>query len=104
MSEMPVENVVVDAVASRQNEVNQYDSAIAMFQQVAAILPSEWPARLESFKGRSDRHSAIAEIESLEDVELVSQLWAHDDAQAAIRANMVERAKAQAFLNAMQSQ
>lgn len=66
--------------------------------------PSEWPAHLESFKNRTDRHAAVAEIENLDDVELISNLWAYDDARAAIRANMVERAKAQAILTAMQAQ
>lgn len=67
-------------------------------------MPSEWPAHLEEFKNRTDRHAAVAEIEDLDDVALVADLWAHDDAKAAIRANIVERAKAQAILTAMQAQ
>lgn len=99
MSEMSPE--VVDPVTLRQQEVDAYDSAIAMYQAVASTLPSEWPAHLVQFKGRTDTHVAIAEIENLDDVALVSNLWAHDQAQAAIRSNMVERAKAQAILGAM---
>ena len=93
-----------DPIATRQDEVAQYDATIALYEQVAASLPSDWPAHLQGFKGRQDRHTAIAEIADLDDVLLVSELWAYDDAQAAIRANMVERAKAQAILTAMQAE
>lgn len=99
-----VEGQIPDPVADREAEVAQYDSAIAMYQAVRETLPSEWPDHLEEFKSRTDRHAAIAEIEDLDDVQLVSNLWAHDDAKAAIRANMVERAKAQAILTALQAQ
>lgn len=99
MSEQPF-----DPIASRQDEVTKYDEAITLYQGVAATLPSEWPAHLVQFKGRTDTHAAIAEIDDLDDVALVSQLWAHDQAQAAIRSNMVERAKAQAILTALQAQ
>jgi hypothetical protein len=100
MSEASVETPF-DPVQSRQDEVAQYDQSIAMYQSVASGLPSEWPAHLVQFKGRTDTHAAIAEIEDLDDVQVVCDLWAHDQAQAAIRSNMVERAKAQAILNAM---
>lgn len=103
MTDMPVE-VPFDPIAARVEEVAQYEAGIAMYQAIAAGLPSEWPAHLVQFKGRTDTHQAIAEIEDLDDVQLVSDLWAHDNAQAAIRANMVERAKAQAILTAMQAQ
>ena len=93
-----------DPIVARQDELAQYDAAIATFKVVQESLPSEWPAHLEQFKSRTDRHAAIAEIEDLDDVALVSDLWAHDDAKAAIRSNMVERAKAQAILAAMQAQ
>lgn len=103
MTDTPAE-APFDPIASRQDEVAQYDASIAMYQSVTATLPSEWPAHLAQFKGRTDTHAAVAEIEDLDDVALVSDLWAHDNAQAAIRANMVERAKAQAILTAMQAQ
>lgn len=94
----------VDLVALRQQEVEQYDQAIAMYQKIAQDLPAEWPEHLLPYKGRTDTHTAIAEIEDLDDVQLVCDLWAHDQAQAAIRSNMVERAKAQSILNALLAQ
>lgn len=103
MTDIPVE-APFDPLASRQNEVNQYGEAIAMYEAMRTALPSEWPAHLEQYRTRTDRHAAIAEVEDLDDVALVSDLWAHDDAKAAIRANMVERAKAQAILAALQAQ
>lgn len=103
MTDAPIAETF-DPIASRQQEVADYDAAISMYQQITATLPSEWPAHLVQFKGRTDTHQAIAEIEDLNDVALVSQLWAHDSAQASIRSNMVERAKAQAILTALQAQ
>lgn len=94
----------VDPIAVRQAEVAAYNEAITLYQNIASSLPSEWPEHLVQFKDRTDTHVAIAEIDDLDDVDLVSQLWAHDQAQAAIRSNMVERAKAQAILSALQSQ
>lgn len=94
----------VDPISLRQAEVLQYDATISMYDSIRAVLPSEWPDHLQGFKSRTDRHAAIAEIEDLSDVALVSDLWAHDDAKAAIRSNMVERAKSQAILTAMQAQ
>lgn len=71
---------------------------------MASALPSEWPDHLVQYKGRTDRHEAIAEIEDLDDVALVSDLWAHDQAVAAVRAETVEMRKAQAILTALQAQ
>jgi hypothetical protein len=101
MSETSIEPI--DPVTLRAAEVAEYDAAISMYQKVASDLPSEWPAHLVQYKGRTDTHTTIAEIENLDDVQLVCDLWAHDQAQAAIRSNMVERAKSQAILNAMQA-
>jgi hypothetical protein len=87
---------------ARQAEVDQYDAAIALFTTMAASLPSEYPTHLEQYKGATDKHAVIATIADLEDVELLSDLWAYDDAQAAIRANIVEKRKAEAILAALQ--
>lgn len=90
-------------VEARQAEVAQYDEAIALFTAIAAALPSEYPDHLAQHKGATDKHAVIATIEDLDDVELLSDLWAYDDAQAAIRANIVEKRKAQAILAALQA-
>ncbi len=45
----------------RRDEVAQYDANIAMYEAILATLPTEWPARLEQFKGRKDHHEAAAE-------------------------------------------
>lgn len=88
---------------ARIAEVAEYEANIAMYTAIANSLPSEWPTRLEHLKGSTDKHNAIAGITDLADVELVSDLWAHDDAQAAIRANFVEKRKAEAILAVMQA-
>ena len=89
---------------ARQAEVAEYNNGIAMYALIAESLPSEWPAHLAHLKNSADKHNAIASVESLADVELVAKLWAHDDAQAAIRANYVEKSKAEAILAVMESQ
>ena len=104
MDNLASEQPPFDPIAARQAEVDDYNNTIALFQNIRASLPSDWPEHLVKFKDRKDRHEAIAEVEDLDDVALVSDLWAHDDAYAAIRSNMVERAKAQAILSAMQAE
>lgn len=86
----------------RQAEVAEYENSIALYTAIAASLPSEYPAHLAQFKGATDKHAVIATITDLADVELLSDLWAYDDAQAAIRSNMVEKRKAEAILNVLQ--
>lgn len=94
----------ITPLQARIAEVAEYENGIALYTSIANSLPSEWPSHLAHLKGSTDKHNAIASIESLSDVELVSKLWAHDDAQAAIRANYVEKSKAQAILTVMQAQ
>jgi hypothetical protein len=89
------------ALQARQDEVNQYQANIELYTAIAAALPSEWPSHLEHLKNEKNQHEAIAKIDNLADVELVGKLWAHDSAQAAIRSEMIEKAKAESILNAM---
>lgn len=93
----------ITPLEARRNEVAEYQRTIALFTSIAESLPSEWPTHLVSLKGAEDKHAAIAEVEDLADVELVSDLWAHDDAQAAIRANTVEMRKAMAILAVLEA-
>jgi hypothetical protein len=87
----------------RQEEVNQYEANIQLYTTIAAGLPSEWPSHLEHLKSEKSQHEAIAKVENLADVELVGKLWAYEAAQASIRSEMVEKAKAEAILNAMKA-
>ena len=103
MSEQPIE-VTKTPVELRQEEVAKYQENIDLYTAIASNLPSEWPDHLIHFKSRKDRHQAIAEIDDLDDVALVSDLWAYDQATAAIRAETVEMRKAMAILAALQAQ
>jgi hypothetical protein len=87
----------------RQEEVNQYEANIQMYKSIAAGLPSEWPAHLAHLKNEKNTHEAISKIEDLADVELVGKLWAYEQAQASIRTEMIEKAKAAAILGAMKA-
>jgi hypothetical protein len=89
------------ALELRQEEVAQYEANIELYKSIAAGLPSEWPSHLEHLKNEKSQHEAIAKVENLDDVELVGKLWAYESAQAAIRSEMVEKAKAEAILNAL---
>jgi hypothetical protein len=91
-------------IQHREQEVAQYDQNIEVYKAIASTTPSEWPERLLKFKGIENRHTVIAEVEDLDDVELLANLWAHDDALAAVRSEMVERAKSKAILEALKLQ
>lgn len=88
-------------IQARQAEVAQYEANIALYTAIAGALPSEWPEHLAHLKGSTDRHNAIAEISDLKDVALVGDLWAHDDAENAIRSETIEMRKAKAILDAI---
>lgn len=88
----------ITPLEARRAEVAQYEANIAMYQAIAASLPNKWPAHLAHLKGSNNQHSDIASIVSLADVELVGDLWAHDAAEAAIRAETIEKRKAEAIL------
>ena len=83
---------------ARQAEVDQYTANIAMYTEILATLPTEWPEHLQGFKGNKDKHAAIATVENLDDVELIAALWQADDCKAAIRTETLERAKAKSIL------
>ena len=87
-----------DPIKSRQDEVAQYEANIAIYTSIAASTPSEWPERLLAYKGAKNKHEVIATIEDLADVELLSDLWANADANAAIRTETLEKRKAEAIL------
>jgi len=57
---------------ARRAEVAQYDANIAMYQAILATLPTEWPARLEQYRGTKNEHDAAAKIDDLDDVTLLS--------------------------------
>jgi hypothetical protein len=87
----------------RRLEVAQYATNISMYEAMAADLPSVYPKRLESYKGSKDQHSDIAKVTAMADVELLSDLWAHDAAVAAIRSETVEKRKAEAILRVLEA-
>lgn len=91
------------ALELRQEEVDQYQTNIDLYKSIAAGLPSEWPSHLAHLKAEKNPHDAIAKIQDLADVELVGKLWAYEQAQAAIRTEMIEKAKAEAILMAMKA-
>lgn len=88
----------------RRDEVAQYDANIAMYEAILAALPTDWPARLEQFKGRKDHHEAAAELADPADVVLLSQLLYREQCEAAIRAERVERTKAATILKVLEEQ
>ena len=95
---------ILTPLEARRAEVAQYAANIALYQAIASNLPSEWPAHLAHLKGSTDQHAAIAQIADLDDVALVGDLWAHDAAQAAIRAETIEMRKAAAILAVLEAQ
>ena len=99
---MPTEPAF-DPIAVREAEVAQYDQNITLYESIYATLPKEWPARLEAFKGRKDHQQAVAEVEDLDDVELLAKLLYMEQVKASIRAEKLERTKAAAILAALKA-
>lgn len=96
---MPVSQEAIDARAA---EVAQYDQNITIYETILTTLPTDWPARLEQFKGRKDHQQAVTECD-LADVELLAQLLYMEQLKNSIRAEKLERTKAAAILAALQA-
>jgi hypothetical protein len=94
----------ITPLEARRQEVAQYEANIAMYTSIANSLPNEWPEHLAHLKGSTNQHADIATIENLDDVQLVGDLWAYDQAQAAIRAETIEKRKAEAILTFLEAQ
>jgi hypothetical protein len=103
MSDTPAETPMTPLEARRQ-EVAQYDANIAMFTAILATLPTEWPARLEQYRGTKNEHDSAAKVDDLNDVTLLSQLLYADRCRASIRTEMLERTKAAAILAVLEAQ
>ena len=93
-----MENTTITPLEARQSEIAQYQANIATYTAIASATPSEWPEHLLRHKGAKNKHEVISSVESLDDVALLSDLWTHDDAQAAIRTETFEKRKAEAIL------
>ena len=91
------------AIELREQEVAQYEANIAMYTAILAGLPSEWPEHLVKYRNVQNKHEAAAEVEDLDDVTLLSQLWYADQCHASIRSETVEKTKAAAILAALQA-
>jgi len=93
-----MEETTMTPLEARQAEIAQYEANIATYTAIVNATPSEWPDHLVQHKGAKNRHEVIGKIENFDDVELLSDLWTHDDASAAIRTETFEKRKAQAIL------
>ena len=92
-----------ELIETRRQEVAQYQLNIDTYNAIIATLPSELPAHLQSYRDRKDKHAAAAEIEDLDDVQLLSNVWFYDELKGRVRSEMVEKAKAQAILTVLEA-
>jgi len=92
-----------DPIASRREEVAQYDSNIAMYQAIAATLPTAWPKDLEEHRHPKDQQKALRNIPA-DKVQQIAELWYADDVAHAIKTETLERTKAVAILAALEAQ
>jgi hypothetical protein len=93
---------IITPLQARIAEVAQYQANIQMYTSMLANLPIEWPARLLEYKDVTNKHEVIGKVQDLDDVELLSDLWAADDCRKAIRTEILEMRKAQAILQVLQ--
>jgi hypothetical protein len=87
---------------ARETEVAQYQKNIEMYKTILAGLPTEWPERLLQYRDSVDKHKTVGEIDNLDDVSLLSQLWYADQCYRAIRSETVEKTKSEAILATLQ--
>lgn len=88
---------------ARRAEVAQYEANISMYEAIYATLPHEWPKHLEKYRGAKHQHEVADQIEDMEDVALLSQLWYADEVHKAIRSETVEMTKAASILAALEA-
>jgi len=96
------EETQITPLQARIAEVAQYEANIALYKNILANLPTEWPDRLLEYRGAKNQHDVIAKVDS-EDVELLSKLWYADDCAKAIKTETLEMTKAKSILNVLQS-
>ncbi len=96
------EQTQVTPLQARIDEVAQYEANIALYKTILETLPTEWPERLQQYKGAKNQHDVIAGVDSA-DVELLSKLWYADDCVKAIKTETLELTKSRAVLNVMQA-
>jgi hypothetical protein len=87
----------------RRKELQDYQNNIDNFNTIISTLPNSLPTRLESYRSRTDKHTAAAEIQDLDDVKLVADVWFHDELQARVRSEIVEMRKVEAILAVLES-
>lgn len=93
----------INILEIRRQEVTMYQNNIDTFNAVIRNLPSELPEHLVAYRARKDKHDAAAEIQNLDDVALVSDVWFYDELQGRIRSEIVEMRKAQAILQTLEA-
>lgn len=93
----------ITPLQAREAEVAQYEANIALYTTILAGLPTEWPERLLQYRDAADKHKAAGEVDNLDDVTLLSQLWYADQCYKAIRSETVEKTKAEAILATLQA-
>jgi len=93
----------VDFIEMRRAEIAQYDANIAMYQSIAATLPTSWPKELEEHRDPRNQHKALKKVPA-DKVQQVSELWYADDVAQAIKTETLERTKAAAILAALETQ
>lgn len=96
------EETQITPLQARIAEVAQYEANIALYKNILANLPTEWPDRLLEYRGAKNQHDVIAKVDSA-DIELLSKLWYADDCAKAIKTETLEMTKAKSILNALQS-
>jgi hypothetical protein len=91
-----------DPIEARRDEIAQYDANIAMYQAIAATLPTSWPKELEEHRNPRNQHKALRNVPA-DKVQQVSELWYADDVAHAIKTETLERTKAAAILAALEA-
>lgn len=91
-----------EALQSRRDEVAQYNANRAMFETIAASLPSEWPEHLAHHKGAKDHQKAAANVD-IADVPLLANLLMREHCEKMAKTELLEGTKAAAILAVLEA-
>lgn len=97
-----IEANLADAIVARTYEVHSYDVNIKNYETILSNNLEEWPERLIHLKNIAPQEAALQC--DVEDIELLAKLQLFERASFLIKTEKIERAKAKAILDVLDSQ
>lgn len=95
---------IEEQIASRRAEVEQYQINIDNFQSILSSISTELPEHLEQYRSATNHHDVVKEIDDIDDVRILSEVWFAEELKWRVKTELVEQTKAKAILDALERQ